>query len=408
MFLITARFRPSRSKNNRNKAGVVFYQIIGEKTPDGRHRPCRCINSDIYGEDDRVLHLEKKRILSGLRLLYCVIEHLQERDTSVGIDDVAETFKKALNNDASMESIIGRSCLDFPLRSDIVSIGREFKASFQFIFSGKIESRPNSLSDFVFNLSQALKNDKRVNRARGYTSTLSNIRDFTQSKDIHFSEIDPQFVKRYAAWLSTAGISESTQSFYLRTLRSILNQAASKGLTENANDWFRDVNTSIDCSRKATIDKALDREKILLIERVDLGGDRNLELARDMFMFGFYCCGMELVDIAHLTAANIKKGFLIYRRRLKGQQQIVRLTEHARKILSNYQGDKYLFPLLDDSKGVLFQTLSNSVAHSMKSIGKLIGLPQLSFSMNIGSWKVLMSKSNISEMLLLHSNAALL
>ncbi len=403
MFLITARFRPSRSKN-RDKAGVVFFQIIGDPLPDGGNRPCRCINSDIYGMDDSVLNLEKNRILSGLRLLYCVIEHLHERDTYVCIDDVAENFKKALNNDASMEEIISRACGDFPLHRDIISIGREFKASFRFIFSEKVESLPNSLGDFVFNMSQALKNEKRVNRARGYSSTLSNIRDFTQSKDIQFSEIDRQFVNRYASWLATIGISESTQSFYLRTLRSILNQAASRGITENATDWFRDVNTSIDCSRKATIDKALDREKILLIEQVDLGGDRNLELARDMFMFGFYCCGMELVDIAHLTAANIKKEFLIYRRRLKGQQQIIRLTEHARRILSNYKGDKYLFPLLDDSKGVLFQTLSNSVAHSMKSIGRLIGLPQLSFSMNIGSWKVLMSKSNISEMLLMHAN----
>lgn len=65
-----------------------------------------------------------------------------------------------------------------------------------------------------------------------------------------------------------------------------------------------------------------------------------------------------------------------------------------------HAGGRYLFPLLKESDAVLFGSVRNNVAQNLKAIGRLIGLPNLTFSMNISTFRHLASGVNISEMLL--------
>lgn len=399
MFLITAQFRQSRSKRDAESGGAIVYRIIGQPDENGR-RPDRNINSGIHAVDSSVLETERATILSQLRLLYCVIERRHDSKRPFSIDDIVEDFRKALSGDESMSETIAKSRTDFPFRSDIVSVGREFKGDFEFVFPKQTDISAGNIYGYIFNLSQSLKNEKRVSQAKNFLSLLANLKLFAEGKDIYFYEINQEFINRYADWLKQIGISDSTQSFYLRNLRTVLNKAYENGLIGSTSGWFQKVNTSIEHSPKLT-DGKLNRDLILKIENLDLSGNKNDALVRDMFMFGFYCGGMELIDIANFEYSNIKNGVLTYRRRLKGIEKKVVLGEQAKTIIERYKGESnYLFPLLSKSEHALFASVRNYVCQSLKVIGKAVNYPRLSFNMNIAAYNNMLSRINIPELLL--------
>lgn len=400
MFLITAHYRPSRCKRDPEKKGTVFYRIIGQPDGNGR-RPDRNVNSGIHATDSSILETERATILSQLRLLYCVIEHRENSNEPFCIDDIADDFRKALSKDISMGDVIAESRTDFPFRSNIVSVGRGFKGDFKFVFPKQTDVNSGNIYGYIFNLSQSLKNEKRPSQAKNFLSLLANLKLFVEGKDIYFYEINKKFINRYADWLKQTDISDSTQSFYLRSLRTVLNKAHDDGLIGPTTGWFQDVNTSIGQSYKVA-DGKLDRDLMLKIETLDLSGNKNDALVRDMFMFGFYCGGMELIDVANLEFSNEKDGVLTYRRRLKGLERKVILGEQAIKIIERYNGEsnKYLFPLLSKSESALFASVRSYVCQSLKVIGKAVNYPRLSFNMNITAYNFILSEVNISELLL--------
>lgn len=401
MFLISARFRASRSKGA-VRQGVVFFRIT-ERKNDGSVVD-RDVNSDISGSDAGVLQRERTAIVARLRLLYCIVERRADSGLPFGADDVVADFRLALTGDASMDGVAAKASTDFPLRDDLVSIGREFKSNFKFVLTQQERdtTQLSTLPEYIFDLSQTMKAEGRVSRSRSFLSLLSNLRDFQGNNALTFGHFGAEFVRDYALWLKKADITPSTQSFYLRTLRAVLNKAHANGLIENTSAWFEGVNTKIYLSANEEADMVLDRGTLLKIEHADFTAHGQLALVRDMFMFGFYCGGMELVDIANLTANNIVGNVLVYKRRQKGQTKKALLGDEARKIIERYRRpqSKHLFPLLEQSPGVLFETARNYVYQSIKTIGQTIGFPSLTFSMNIGAYNSMAAGINISEMML--------
>lgn len=403
MFLISVCFRPSRSRGNDNKPGIVFFRIARYGQDETRIE--RSVNSDIKGADDGVLQAEREKIISQIRLLYCIIERREERGVPFGINDVVNDFRDALFGSESMTDVIAKSRTDFPIRRDMVSIGREFRDCFKYLFSVRQTGKCAGLFDYTFNLAQSLKNKRRSSQAKSFISLMSSLQYFTEADEISFSNITEKFVQEYYEWLKRKGIANSSQSFYLRTLRTVLNKAHEDELLDVSPNWFEKVDTRIYKSTESE-GKSLDRDVLLKIENLDLTSNYSLALARDMFMFGFYCEGMELVDISNLTIDNIKEGHLVYRRRQKGLEKSVVLGNHAKKIISRYirNGQKYLFPLLEGCEAITFGAVSNYVRRYLAEIGNMVGYPKLTFSMNISTYKSFASGINISEILLRYGN----
>ena len=401
MFLINVQFRAARSKTNISKPGVVFYKIIGKPSFGDGPKLERNVNSDISGIDGNVLQTERDRIMTQIRLLYCIIENRESSGSAYTADDITEDFRQALIGTDSMAEIIAKSKTDFPLRRDMVNVNRWFKSDFNIVYAQRKIDNKDSVAEYVSNLSRKLKNEKRDSQSRNLLSLLSNLLTFANDKDVYFSKIDVDFIHGYAEWLKQTGLSESTQSFYLRTFRTILNKARKDGLIEISSEWFSDVNTKIYYSTGST-DKSFSRELLLKIRDLDLSADEQLSQTRDLFMFGYYCGGMELVDIVNLSADNICGNVLKYRRRLKGKEISIVLGVQALAILNRYRTDnfKHLFPLLDKSGGMTFYRVRHNVGYGLKTICKLVGHYNLTFSMNIDAYKSLVDGFSISEMIL--------
>lgn len=408
MLSITVDFRAARTKRG-DKDGVVFFRIY-EKAPKGvvpdseaksagGERPGRVerkVNSDITGADKSVLVSERDAIIRGLKLLYCVIERLANLGTYT-IDDVADSFRKAFAGDESMRSAIDKSRTDFAINPDLVAIGSAFRNDFRYVSPSETDGR--TFNGFILDKIQELKSRDRMSMARSYISTLHSISDFAGSKAIEISDINPGWIRAYEASLKESGIAASTVSFYMRTLRLILNQMAGEGLLTVGDGWFKDVETAVLHNNYGADRRILSREELKALSELPLYDNEPLDMARDMFMFGFYCRGMELVDIANLSSSNIRGNYLVFRKRMKGVEQRVPIEPSAMDIIDKYRGKSlcYIFPLLDNARGILFSSVRNSVCRNIKSVGNLIGIPELSFSMNITTWRSFVSETMLAD-----------
>lgn len=420
MFLINACFRAARSKKNPEKAGVVFYRICSARPGSDGQRFERVVNSDIHASDDTVLDAEKPKILGQLRLLYCVVERLADSGKEFTIDDVADDFRKALTGHRSMSKVIAKSKTDFPLRRDIISVGRKYRDDFQYVTPAHLRQDSkdditasldtDSAKDFLAylsSLSQKMQAESRIAYNKNIRALISSLQKFS-GENIPFEKLNENFVSEYAQWLKTADIVDATQAFYLRNLRSVLGKAHEEGLIQPYQNWFEDINTKAKPYVRTTDKKVLDSELLRKMECLNLSNYNRIALYRDMFMFGFYCGGMELVDIANLTWDNVKDGYLLFNRRKVGLEKKIFLGEKALGLINKYRivGSSHLFPLLDDKGNILFHTVQNYVLSGMRTIGKLIGFPKLSFSMNITSYNHMVSTTNVAELLLKQSSSA--
>lgn len=212
--------------------------------------------------------------------------------------------------------------------------------------------------------------------AKSYVSALRSFERFLDGADLSFSEMTCDMMQEYEAWMLHTGLTRNSASCYIRTLRTLYRMAVDDGVTVN-NDIFRKVHVSVGKTRKRAVSKDIIRS----ILRLDLTGKPSLEFARDMFMFSFYTRGMSFVDIAHLMKKDLSNGFLTYNRRKTFQNLTIQWEHPMQDIVDKYaqqtEESLYMFPIIkgdsQDDRNSYEQTLQR-INRSLKRIGSMIGL----------------------------------
>lgn len=103
----------------------------------------------------------------------------------------------------------------------------------------------------------------------------------------------------------------------------------------------------------------------------------------DIFAFTYYCGGINFIDIAHLTQANIIEGRLIYKRHKTGKLIKIPLCQQALELIKKYhcQESPYLFPILfgfhetEIQKANRIHKVITKVNKRLKEIGEELNLP---------------------------------
>ena len=100
------------------------------------------------------------------------------------------------------------------------------------------------------------------------------------------------------------------------------------------------------------------------------------ELAKDLYMLSFYLCGMNAVDLYHLTKSDIRNGRIDYNRSKTQRQRkdnafiSIKVIEEAKPLLEKYIEN--LATRYVDSQG-----LNKALDKGMKDLRKLTGIPDL-------------------------------
>ena len=227
----------------------------------------------------------------------------------------------------------------------------------------------------------------------------------TQGKrDVPFKKLTRLTMADYEAWLQTRGLCKNTTSCYLRALQAVYNKAVRQGLTEDRHPF---LGTYRGVAR--TVKRAVGHEDIRRLQTLDVrmalvdSGlkpcgrrfdklEKQLEFARDIFLFCFCCRGMTFVDFAYLRKADISGGVISYVRRKTHLRMTVRVEPVMQQIIDRHPSTTvYQFPLLtvtDDAER-LYQQYHRTLGWyntRLAMLGKMLGGITLTLYVCRHSW----------------------
>lgn len=197
------------------------------------------------------------------------------------------------------------------------------------------------LGAFVHAQAESMYKMGRFATARHYEQAVARLLEYLGVRDVPLQRLNAATVDGFNAHLRAKGLRPNTLSFYNRNLRALLNRAKPGWGTA----LFKTVFTGNDRTLKRAIPVGTVRA---LKAKASLKA--GVQLARDLFLFSLYACGISFVDLVYLKPENVQDGHLVYTRRKTGRQILVKLTPAMQEILARYAPESkgYLFPFLDD------------------------------------------------------------
>lgn len=343
MASIKLKFRASLITD---KEGVLYYQVIHRRTVrqittnykifawEWNSKDENFIDFDLHYSRFKNVSFIKDNVKHEMERLKSIIHTLDNTDKPYSSDDVVSSFIGSMSKEISLfdytQKYISKLCL----------LNRY------------------ATSDHV-------------------TATLNNFKKFRNNSDIKLSMLDAEIIEMYEAFLKDRGNTRNTTSYYIRTLRSIYNQAIDDGiLSESQENIFRRVYTGID----KTVKRAISIKDIKRIQTLDLYDAPNLCFARDLFMFCFYTRGMSFIDIAYLKKKDLANGELTYRRHKTGQTLNITWEKVMQIIVEQYPSEtQYLLPIITSENGTERKQYKNAmmlINRKLKKIGRLAGVTQ--------------------------------
>lgn len=175
------------------------------------------------------------------------------------------------------------------------------------------------------------KHKKKASTNTVYNTTKSHLKDFEKWKKqpLRFSIIDEDFYNQFSQFLTEEKeLSNNTQGKYIKTLKVILNYAASKGLINQFQfKKFKVLNERAELF-------ALEEDELEKIKSLDLTDNITLDNARDWFLLSCYT-GLRYSDYTKITRKNIKGNFINWREAKSKNREIrtIPLTFRSKAII---------------------------------------------------------------------------
>jgi site-specific recombinase XerD len=200
---------------------------------------------------------------------------------------------------------------------------------------------------------ERLKGSGQIKNAAVYRDTKNNVSEFTRGKDKQFSEIDVAFLSQLEEYLKASGKGPNTISIYLRTLRALINKAIKEEVCPEKYYAFKKFSLGKYQNIK-TAKRAISKGEIEKIRLVSLKKYPELTDARNLFLFSYYCRGMNFTDMASLKWKDIQDGRVNYVRQKTKERFSIALLPPAKEIVEHYskgrkyQKSDYVFPILNE------------------------------------------------------------
>ena len=254
-----------------------------------------------------------------------------------------------------------------------------------------------SLYSYAEKLIKNMHESGRVGNSNLYKHVINSLKKYWPLSDLHFDNIDVQFLKNYESHLrkkSKSPLASRSVSLYLSIIRTIFNSAIKElnkphlnitPLPYNPFDYY-----SIPKYTKVA-KRALKYDIIKNIYDLPLEGkNKRYVLARDVFILSFGLIGMNSADLYSCTSIN--ENVLTYyrektktRRSDKAEMQ-VRIEDHIQELITKYRDSSGKFVFDFYKRYADFRTFNKAVNTGLKSIGEDIGVDSLQLYAARHSW----------------------
>lgn len=249
--------------------------------------------------------------------------HPQAAIINAKIADIISEFNRA----AAEASLKGR-----PFKIDLAASG---KTSYSFI-------------DYIFKRGEDYEKRQMPvmwNKCRKMIKELKIV-----FGDIHFDELNMDALRKLEAHMIDTGNSQNTRNIKFAFYRTMLEGAITEGLT-NGKNIFKEYKIK----KTATTKEKLTLEEIQKIENLELAGA--LDMARDIFLFSFYCKGQRFSDCLYLESKYIKDGRIFFITDKAGKAITVKIHDRLQRIIDKYPRGKYLFGYIKSEPKDAFEKL---------------------------------------------------
>lgn len=235
------------------------------------------------------------------------------------------------------------------------------------------------LNDYIDRLLAA----NRVGNAKTFQELRTSLTKFCRWLDFYFIDIDAEWLKRYEQWLRVEKhYSDNSIGIRFRSLRVLYNSAITDGLIKKTDYPFDTFKVSK--FKEATAKRSLTKEDIRRIMDCEVRTLTKypkpfLQLAKDLFLFSYLSCGINLTDILHIRYADIVDGRLVINRQKTGKLLSFQLQPTALDILDKYRRPNahqqdYIFPVLRRSVHVTAQQQYGRVQRTNKRVNRYLKL----------------------------------
>lgn len=301
-------------------------------------------------------------------------------------DATKNKIKSNCPNKEYLDSIITGSLSKYQKQIlEFQSIGKDYSLN-QLIEAVDKPLRNISVSEYLESIIQGLMKENRVGNATHYQALYNSLEKFSKINQLQFVDIDVAFLNKYETHLRRIGNKGNTISIKMRTLKAVYNRAVKDNIIKQDYYPFNDYNVSKlkDATRKRSISKE-DIQKIidLDVKVITKRPQSLIQFSKDLFLFSYLGCGINMVDIAHLRKENIFDNRVMYKRHKTGKQISFLLHPLAKDIMEKYNSNLtgYIFPILDDSVHTTaeqqfrrIKKITYVANKNLKKIGDAIGL----------------------------------
>ncbi len=242
------------------------------------------------------------------------------------------------------------------------------------------------------NKNSELTKNGQAGTAASYTTAKNFISKY--NSNLRFVDISPQWLAKFEAWaLYKEGINETSLSIYLRSLRTLFNDAIRCGdVPRGAYPFYSKDTEGYKIPTGEGTKIALTIEQMNRIATMELTGSP--ERCRDMFLLSFHLGGINFKDMLLLKWKNIKGGEVHFIREktkhtTRTQKSIsVPYTDNARRIIDKWGNpdkspEAYVIPHLTEGLSPErlrdnIKSYTHQVNKQLKKIGEELGIEGLS------------------------------
>ncbi len=266
---------------------------------------------------------------------------------------------------------------------------------------GRKQARRVLLLAYIEELAAAMSAAGKLGNAGVYRDCANQLRKFIADEyhagDVPFDRVTVAFCDEWERTLRATGAADITLSLRFRTLRAVLNKAIANGAMKA--DRYPFARTVAERHKfqvgkfdVSTTPRAVPREELRRLENLEPATERQ-RLAKAVFLFSFYCNGINFVDLAQLRWRDLSgpnpaaPERLRYTRQKTGGEFNIKLLAPAVALLAACRPltyatpASYVFPVLDPARHVTATQIKNrlhkvlgQVNQDLKALGQAAGI----------------------------------
>ena len=193
---------------------------------------------------------------------------------------------------------------------------------------------------------------KKFNQEEANKPRVKHLREFNGSGTLKFADITPAYLKRFQVYLKEQGNGDRTVANHLVLIRTVYNIAIREGVADKNLYPFGIGKIIVRFPESQKV--GLNEEEVRLMEEAEFTpAEKNLDFARDVWMFTFYLAGIRSSDALNLKWKDCTDNRITYVMGKNSKVVSLKLPEKAVAILKKHDRkdagyEDYIFGVFDE------------------------------------------------------------